>query len=391
MPLDGITPTAVALPALHIALRTFQTGLELVSVHKQTQDVLYTISQVTADLKSATALRRKKSWLLDRSEKDDVDRTIQDTEKALEGLEALVERPRVDMMTKAESIRFSSRVKWVLKDATNVPAAMARLGVAFAALNREITILRGLRDKKLDDNWLNEEEKVPPPAYQDAQKPPYLRRQSTKKQSTLHVNPVEPSSPMTEMDSGVRGISCSEATLSLLSGSGKGSSPLSQSESGFPSLASETHQEALLRTRRPGREVLSTTSEVFVPSISDPSEFAPALESTYSPLPVSEHKSGQQARPGEEPCAVSQRELALMPSTLPGCERGHWANSRYNGNLVATDRGSSRSSSARGLRQSRSRSWLAFQASRPLSPAASPTLRWSGLEIPDWTRQASGR
>lgn len=388
MPLDGITPTAVALPALNFAFRTFQTGLELAAVDKQTQDVLDTISQVTADLKSARALRRKKSRLLDLTEKEDVDRTIQDTEKALEGLEALVERPRVDMMTKAKTVRFSSRVMWVMKDAPNVPVAMTRLGVVFAALNREITVLRGLRDKKLDDNWFKEDEKAPPPPYQDTRKTLYLRRQSTKKQTTLHVSPVEPSSTMTEMESGVRGIGGNKATLSLLSGFGEARSPPSQLETRFLSLASEPDQRVLLRTRRLRREVLSTTSEMFVPSISDPSELASALEFKSSLQPVSERKAGQQPRPGKEPCAVSQPELALRPSTLPGYEERHWTNSHYNPNPLATDRGSSRSSSAGGLRQSRSRSWLAFQASRPSSPAASPTLTCSSPEIPDWARQA---
>lgn len=373
MPLDGITP-AVVLPALHFAFRTFQTGFELAAVPKQTQDVLDTISQVTADLKSAGALRRKKSRLLDQTEKEDVDRTIQSTEKVLEELEALVERARVDMVTKPENIRFTSRVLWIIKDASNVDLAMTRLGVVFAALNREITFLRGLRDTRFDDNLLKEDEKAPPP-YQDARNSLYLRRQSTKGQFTLHVSPVERSSPMTEMESRVRGISGSEATLSSLSRSGEVRSPLSQPEPRLLSQVSKPDQEVLLRRKRRGREVNSTHCEDFVSSISETSKLASAQKSTSSPLLGSERKAGPQARPGDKPSSISHPELAQIPSTSRGCEGRHSAKSHNKPNPVATDRCSSRSSTARSLRQSRSRSWLAFQASRPLPPTASPTLR----------------
>lgn len=368
MPVDGISPTAVALPALNFAYRTFQTGFELAAVPQQTRDLLDTISQVTADVKHAKALRRRKSRLLDQEEKETIDRTIQNTEKALAGLEALVEQPRVDMITNADRIGIRSRVMWTMRDATSVPVALARLGVMIGALNREIVIMRGREDRGFDGDMLGKDSKAPPPPYQAIRKTLHLRRQSTKKSPTLPVSPVEQLSPMTEID----------PRNSWTGGMSHPWSSVSNSE-GILSPVSQLDRNLLSPASQPERDQLSPVPEVDGPLISAPSNPETATRSTPPPLRPHERTDEQHFGSIRELVTVgaaSRSEPTIMPSRLfRSSPRSFKWNDPSDFNRIASplasDDGGSRMSSPQSLRRSRSQSWLAFQASRPMSPAIS--------------------
>ncbi|KAJ9660460.1 hypothetical protein H2198_002578 [Neophaeococcomyces mojaviensis] len=141
MAIDGLTP-AVVFPLFNFVLRGVQTAYELASVPAETGDYLKTISQVMADLKITKQLRRQKSKYLSYGDLVEVDRTINNTEEAMKGVEVLVESARVDMSTSPGSVSARSRIMWIIRDQTKIGAAMNRLAIASQSLQREIIVLK---------------------------------------------------------------------------------------------------------------------------------------------------------------------------------------------------------------------------------------------------------
>ena len=138
---DGGLSVAAITSALNFGYRSVQTGYELQAVPEQTQKLLATIETSKRDIKFAQSLRRKKSSVLNRQEKAHIDEKITDTEAALDGLEALVEAARVDMMTKFGQVSAWNRALWVVREGPQVGTSLARLNVAIIALNTAVSVM----------------------------------------------------------------------------------------------------------------------------------------------------------------------------------------------------------------------------------------------------------
>jgi hypothetical protein len=138
---DGGLSVAAITSALNFGYRSVQTGYELQAVPEQTQKLLATIETSKRDIKFARSLRRKKSNVLNGQEKAYIDEKITDTEAALDGLEALVEAARVDMMTKFGQVSAWNRALWVVREGPQVGTSLARLNVAIIALNTAVSVM----------------------------------------------------------------------------------------------------------------------------------------------------------------------------------------------------------------------------------------------------------
>lgn len=138
---DGGLSLAAVSSALNFGFRVVQTGYELKAVPEQTQELLDTIQTVTEDIKYARGLRRQKSAHLDIREKVHIDGKITDTEKAKDGLEALVEAARVDMMTRFGQVGTWKRALWVVRAGPKVDTTLARLNVAAIALSAAVAFM----------------------------------------------------------------------------------------------------------------------------------------------------------------------------------------------------------------------------------------------------------
>jgi hypothetical protein len=138
---DGGLSVAAITSALNFGYRSVQTGYELQAVPEQTQKLLATIETSKRDIKFAQSLRRKKSSVLNGQEKAHIDEKITDTEAALDGLEALVEAARVDMMTRFGRVGTWNRALWVVREGPQVGTSLARLNVAIIALNGVVSVM----------------------------------------------------------------------------------------------------------------------------------------------------------------------------------------------------------------------------------------------------------
>jgi hypothetical protein len=138
---DGGLSVAAITSALNFGYRSVQTGYELQAVPEQTQKLLATIETSKQDIKFAQSLRRKKSRVLNEQEKAHIDGKITDTEVALDGLEALVEAARVDMMTRFGRVSAWNRALWVVREGPQVGTSLARLNVAIIALNAAVSVM----------------------------------------------------------------------------------------------------------------------------------------------------------------------------------------------------------------------------------------------------------
>jgi hypothetical protein len=147
---DGGLSVAAITSALNFGYRSVQTGYELQAVPEQTQKLLATIETSKRDIKFAQSLRRKKSNVLNGQEKAHIDEKITDTEAALDGLEALVEAARVDMMTKFGQVSAWNRALWVVREGPQVGTSLARLNVAIIALNTAVSVM-SLREGDRND------------------------------------------------------------------------------------------------------------------------------------------------------------------------------------------------------------------------------------------------
>lgn len=148
---DGGISVAAISSGLNFGYRTVQTGYELKAVPQQTQKLLATIAACKRDIQYAKSLRVKKSGVLSEQEKAHIDEKIVDTEAALDGLEALVESARVDMMTKFGRVSSWNRTLWVVRDGPQVGTSLARLQVAMTALNEVVTVMSLREGDKMAD------------------------------------------------------------------------------------------------------------------------------------------------------------------------------------------------------------------------------------------------
>jgi len=142
MVVEGVGSAAIVFPLFNFILRGVKTAYDFASVPDETNDYLQTIKQVLGDLKIANKLRTEKAKGLDLETLTRVDGVIQNTEKAIAGLEALVEDARVGMSTDAGSVGAGPRMMWVIRDSNKAEAAMSRLGIASQSLHSEINMLR---------------------------------------------------------------------------------------------------------------------------------------------------------------------------------------------------------------------------------------------------------
>jgi hypothetical protein len=185
---DGGLSVAAISSALNFGYRSVQTGYELQAVPEQTQKLLATIETSKKDIRFAKSLRAKKSRVLNEEEKTHIDEKITDTEAALDGLEALVEAARVDMMTKFGRVSAWNRALWVVRDGPQVDTSLARINVAIIALNAVVSIM-SLRegDRTADEHHFHSKPNgaaaVPPPTYKTSE---FLHQRRTLRNGISH-------------------------------------------------------------------------------------------------------------------------------------------------------------------------------------------------------------
>ena len=145
MEIGGVAIGASTITSVFTAtLRISQAVYELKAVGEQTRDLLDTTKHIEDSLRNVRIVRRQKSTLLTTTEKEWIDGQIKNSEKAVNGVAALIEPARVDMQSKSnrtKDIRFKNRVMFVLRDSPNVTVQLTKLSIATQGLNAAMGVL----------------------------------------------------------------------------------------------------------------------------------------------------------------------------------------------------------------------------------------------------------
>lgn len=171
--MDGMG--GVGISSIISTVHILQKVYELAHVGPQARDLLNTTMHVDRSMQHARALRRQKSLLLNKTDKQWIDDIIKDTEEAVGGVAALVEAARVDMQTsKSKTIGLTTKAIYVFRDSPNVAVNLSRLSIASQSLNAVIGVLysregsRQLQDGgpivKVDSGG----DRPAPPSYEDS-------------------------------------------------------------------------------------------------------------------------------------------------------------------------------------------------------------------------------
>lgn len=141
--MDTSSAIGAASAVLGATFRILEKGYEISAVDDQAKSVLKTVEQVSGQLRDATALRRQKSTLFTKFEKRMIDDNIKFTQEAISLVATLVEPARADLEVSGGSIRFPTRVLFVLRDSPRIQVCLTQLGIASQSLNRDLTLLCG--------------------------------------------------------------------------------------------------------------------------------------------------------------------------------------------------------------------------------------------------------
>ena len=145
MEIGGVAIGASTITSVFTAtLRISQAVYELKAVGEQTRDLLDTTKHIEDSLRNVRIVRRQKSILLTTTEKEWIDGQIKNSEKAVNGVAALIEPARVDMQSKSnrtKDIRLKNRVMFVLRDSPNVTVQLTKLSIATQGLNAAMGVL----------------------------------------------------------------------------------------------------------------------------------------------------------------------------------------------------------------------------------------------------------
>jgi hypothetical protein len=138
--------------SLNTVVKIGQTVYELIAVSEQARDLLDSANHVTSSVEVVRSLRRQKSGHLQAEEKKWIDQVVNDTEKTLVNVAALVEPARVDMQTRFGKIGLLKRALFVFRDSPKVATNLARLTLTSQSLNTALGLLssrEGLRARTI--------------------------------------------------------------------------------------------------------------------------------------------------------------------------------------------------------------------------------------------------
>lgn len=141
--MDPSSAVSAISAGLGASFRILEKGFEINAVGDQAKSVLRTVDQVSGQLRDATTLRRQKSSLFTKLEKQMIDKNIKYTEEAISLVATLVEPARADLEVSGGSIRFGTRLLFILRDSPRIHICLTQLGIASQSLNRDLTILCG--------------------------------------------------------------------------------------------------------------------------------------------------------------------------------------------------------------------------------------------------------
>src|SRR5947199_1338492 len=141
--------TSTVTSVFTATLRISQAVYELKAVGQQTRDLLDTTKYINDSMRNVRVMRRQKSGLLTAMEKEWIDREIQNSEKAVSDVAALIEPARVDMQAKSKNtkcentkdISLRTRVMFVLRDSPKVAVQLTQLAIATQGLNGAMVVL----------------------------------------------------------------------------------------------------------------------------------------------------------------------------------------------------------------------------------------------------------
>lgn len=130
-----------AASVVNSTLRISQIVYEFKAVGEQARDLLASTKHVAKAIETTRTLRRQKSAHLASTEKEWIDSTIEDAERTLNNVAALVEPVRVDMQTKFGKIGLVKRGMFVFRDSPKVLTHQSQLNMTHVSLVNALNIL----------------------------------------------------------------------------------------------------------------------------------------------------------------------------------------------------------------------------------------------------------
>lgn len=139
--MDPGTGAGAAFSVINSTLRISQIVYEFKAVGEQARDLLASTRHVAKAIETTRTLRRQKSAHLASTEKEWIDSTIEDAERTLNNVAALVEPVRVDMQTKVGKIGLVNRGMFVFRDNPKVLTHQSQLNMTHVSLVNALNIL----------------------------------------------------------------------------------------------------------------------------------------------------------------------------------------------------------------------------------------------------------
>lgn len=139
--MDPGTVAGAASSVINSTLRISQIVYEFKAVGEQARDLLASTKHVAKAIETTRTLRRQKSAHLASTEKEWIDSTIEDAERTLNNVAALVEPVRVDMQTKVGKIGLVNRGMFVFRDNPKVLTHQSQLNMTHVSLVNALNIL----------------------------------------------------------------------------------------------------------------------------------------------------------------------------------------------------------------------------------------------------------
>jgi hypothetical protein len=175
--------------ALGVAIKIAEKTFEILAVDEQARSILKTVDQVTSDLGFARTLRRKKSSLLTRLEKELIDATLRHTDEAVSRVAALAEPARADMDVSRGQIKFQTRLLCILRDSPRMQICLTQLGIAHQSLSRDLGTLCA-RQTQPPAHTNASVMLPPPPTYDEAMFISEQRQRNVRKRASALSNNI---------------------------------------------------------------------------------------------------------------------------------------------------------------------------------------------------------
>ncbi|KAK5125634.1 hypothetical protein LTR85_011908 [Meristemomyces frigidus] len=157
--------------AFSLTLKITEKVYEIVAVDQEAKDLLQTTDQLNNQLAHGQKLRRQKSGVLSRTEKDMIDDIFISTAKAISTVASLIEPARADMRVSGGRVRFSTRVQFVFRDQAHLPVNLAKLSIAGGSLNMALGVLCNKTGHTDGPSWKkpSTHDLKPPPTYHESE------------------------------------------------------------------------------------------------------------------------------------------------------------------------------------------------------------------------------